>query len=225
MSLIISILVNALILVSLRKKTAERRGQQNACVWQTLQAYYLCVLWWSLLKLMFSGLWEKDLFKGGWSSAEKFLIQNCCHACRRRFAVFFSFPSCCVSSLLCCRTVTAWNRTRPVIPILPAMHQAIKWIKTRHFWVRKPLTFKTREAKCKTFLVKKSCICIRIKTHLRKNGFALSLALKLRLVATLACEQALRGALAAGREKEGELATTSLEFEFYLQFLCGYPSI
>ena len=31
---------------------------------------------------------------------------------------------------------------------------------------------------------------------------------------TLACEQALRGALAAGREKEGELATTSLEFEF-----------
>jgi len=28
------------------------------------------------------------------------------------------------------------------------------------------------------------------------------------------CEQALRGALAAGREKEGELATTSLEFEY-----------
>ena len=33
------------------------------------------------------------------------------------------------------------------------------------------------------------------------------------------CEQALRGALTAGREKEGELATTSpLEFEFLLQF-------
>ena len=31
---------------------------------------------------------------------------------------------------------------------------------------------------------------------------------------TLACEQALRGALAAGREKEGELATTSLKFEY-----------
>ena len=30
----------------------------------------------------------------------------------------------------------------------------------------------------------------------------------------LACEQVLRGALAAGKEKEGELATTSLEFEF-----------
>ena len=32
-----------------------------------------------------------------------------------------------------------------------------------------------------------------------------------------ACEQALLCALAAGREKEGELATTSLEFEFNLQ--------
>ena len=39
----------------------------------------------------------------------------------------------------------------------------------------------------------------------------------------MACEQALRGALAAGREKEGELATTSLEFDLHLQFLCGSP--
>ena len=30
----------------------------------------------------------------------------------------------------------------------------------------------------------------------------------------VACDQALRGALAAGREKEGDLATTSLEFEY-----------
>ena len=30
----------------------------------------------------------------------------------------------------------------------------------------------------------------------------------------VACEQGLRGALAAGREKEGQLATTSLEFEY-----------
>jgi len=29
----------------------------------------------------------------------------------------------------------------------------------------------------------------------------------------ITCEQALRGDLAAGREKEGELATTSQEFE------------
>ena len=40
----------------------------------------------------------------------------------------------------------------------------------------------------------------------------------------VACEQTLRGALAAGRGKEGELATTSLEFEFYVQFACGSPS-
>ena len=31
------------------------------------------------------------------------------------------------------------------------------------------------------------------------------------------CEQALRGNLVAGREKEGELATTSLEFEYLHQ--------
>ena len=30
----------------------------------------------------------------------------------------------------------------------------------------------------------------------------------------LACEQAILGALAAGRENEGELATTSLKFEY-----------
>ena len=41
---------------------------------------------------------------------------------------------------------------------------------------------------------------------------------------SLACEHAVRSALAAGREKEGELATTSLEFEFHLQFPCGSPS-
>ena len=40
----------------------------------------------------------------------------------------------------------------------------------------------------------------------------------------VACKQALRSALAAEREKEGKLATTSLEFEFLLQFACGFPS-
>ena len=40
----------------------------------------------------------------------------------------------------------------------------------------------------------------------------------------LACEQALQGTLVVGWEKEGELATTSLEFEFHLQFSCGSPS-
>ena len=37
-------------------------------------------------------------------------------------------------------------------------------------------------------------------------------------------KQALWGALAVGWEKEGELATTSLEFECRLQFPCGSPS-
>ena len=34
----------------------------------------------------------------------------------------------------------------------------------------------------------------------------------------------IRDILAAGRQKEGELATTSLKFEFHLQFPCGAPS-
>ena len=40
----------------------------------------------------------------------------------------------------------------------------------------------------------------------------------------VARKQALRGALAAEREKEGKLATTSLEFEFLLHFPSGFPS-
>ena len=40
----------------------------------------------------------------------------------------------------------------------------------------------------------------------------------------LAYEQALRDAMAAGREKERELATTSLEFEFQLQLPIGSAS-
>ena len=37
------------------------------------------------------------------------------------------------------------------------------------------------------------------------------------LTSLLACEQTLWGAMAAGREREGELATTSLEFEYLHQ--------
>ena len=86
-------------LVSLRNRTAERRGRQNAWAWQTWQACYVCVLWWSSLNLMFSGLLLKDLFKGGWSTAEKLFKQNYCHTRHTKFAVFFPLPSCCVSSL------------------------------------------------------------------------------------------------------------------------------
>ena len=74
-------------IVSSRYRTAERRERQNACVRQTWQPHFLCVWWWSSLKLLFSGLLHEDLFKGGWSSAEKFFKQNYCHACHTRFAV------------------------------------------------------------------------------------------------------------------------------------------
>ena len=40
------------------------------------------------------------------------------------------------------------------------------------------------EAKCETFVVKISFICIIIKTHFHINGFALSLALKVRFFGT-----------------------------------------
>ena len=47
-------------------------------------------------------------------------------------------------------------------------------------------------------------------------------AIKVRCM--VAYEQALRGALATEQEKKGELATTSLKFEFHLQFPCSFPS-
>ena len=49
------------------------------------------------------------------------------------------------------------------------------------------------------------------------------MGIRLLACVTRACEQVFRGALAAGREKEGELATMYLEFEFHLQFPCASP--
>ena len=66
-----------------RKKRKKRTAKG---LWK---AYYLCFFVWSSLKLTFSGLLQNDLFKGGWSSAEKFFKQNYCHACHTRFAVSF----------------------------------------------------------------------------------------------------------------------------------------
>ena len=43
---------------------------------------------------------------------------------------------------------------------------------------------------------------------------------KVTLAGQSGVKQALRGAMVAGPEKEGELATTSMEFEFLLQFPC-----
>ena len=86
--------------VSLRNRTADRRGRQNACLWQTWQGHYLRVMssssqninvFWSLQKNIYlneSEVWRKSYFK-----------QNYCQVCHTRFAVFFPLPSCCVSSL------------------------------------------------------------------------------------------------------------------------------
>ena len=52
------------------------------------------------LTLMFSGLLQKDLFKGKRSLAKGYFKQNYCHACHTRFAVFFPPSSCSVSLLI-----------------------------------------------------------------------------------------------------------------------------
>ena len=51
-------------------------------------------------------------------------------------------------------------------------------------------------------------------TNKTEKKFRLRCVLRVWKGGKVACEQALRGALAAGREKEGDLATTSLEFEY-----------
>ena len=76
------------ILVGLRNRTAQRRGRQNACVWQTWQADYLRVC----VDVQSMQLCFDLLQKGRWSLAEIVFKQNCFHACHTRFAVFFPLP-------------------------------------------------------------------------------------------------------------------------------------
>ena len=87
-------------LVSLRNKTAERRGRDNAWVLQTWQGYDLRVLIGIHLTLTFFALLQKDLFKGKWSLAEGFLKQDYCRACHTRFTAVFPLWPFCTSSLL-----------------------------------------------------------------------------------------------------------------------------
>ena len=56
------------------------------------------------------------------------------------------------------------------------------------------------------------CCCCFVKMHICIQA----------IIKWLACKQSLRGALVEGREKEGEPATASLEFEFQLQFPVVY---
>ena len=55
-------------------------------------------------------------------------------------------------------------------------------------------------------------VCLRLLTEGQKAG------------SLLACEQALWGALATRREKQEEIATTSVEFKLRLQFPYDFPS-
>ena len=68
--------------------TTQRRGRQNACVWQTWQADYLRVC----VDVQSIQLCFDLLQKGRWSLAEIVFKQNCFHACHTRFAVFFPLP-------------------------------------------------------------------------------------------------------------------------------------
>ena len=88
--------------VSLRNRTARRRGRQNVCVWQIKRDRAItCVFCRDLLlTLMFSCPLQKDLLKGRWSLAESFFKQNCCQLCHTMLAFFFPLPSCCLSSVI-----------------------------------------------------------------------------------------------------------------------------
>ena len=48
-------------LVSVRNRTAGRRGRQNVCVWQTWQGYYLRVLSWSSINILCSLVFCKKI--------------------------------------------------------------------------------------------------------------------------------------------------------------------
>ena len=88
----------------LQQDSKKKRMAKCLCVTNVTGLLLEHFLWWSslclIVKIIFPGLLQKDLFKGGWSSADKFFKQNYCHACHTRFAVFLPLPSCCISSLI-----------------------------------------------------------------------------------------------------------------------------
>ena len=86
----------------LQQDSKKKRMAKRLCVTNVTGLLLEHFLWWSslIVKIIFPGLLQKDLFKGGWSSADKSFKQNYCHACHTRFAVFLPLPSCCISSLI-----------------------------------------------------------------------------------------------------------------------------
>ena len=89
-----------LTLVSLRNRTVGRRGRQIPCAWWTWQGYYLRVLsWFSRNINVFWSFTKRSLYrrvKFGENLFHTKLLSRLSH----RFAVFFSLPSSCESSLL-----------------------------------------------------------------------------------------------------------------------------
>ena len=61
---------------------------------------YLRILSWPSLNINVFWFLQKYLFKGKWSLAKSYFKQNYRHACHRWLAVFFTLPSCCLSSLV-----------------------------------------------------------------------------------------------------------------------------
>ena len=86
----------------LQQDSKKKRMAKRLCVTNVTGLLLKHFLWWSSLvvKIIFPGLLQKDLFKGGWSSADKFFKQNYCHTCHTRFAIFLPLLSCCASSLI-----------------------------------------------------------------------------------------------------------------------------
>ena len=62
-------------------------------------------------------------------------------------------------------------------------YKACIYSRNRPFSSSKKFHFQN-EAKCETFVVEMSFICIIIKTHFHNKGFALSLVLKVKLFGT-----------------------------------------
>ena len=67
---------------------------------------------------------------------------------------------------------------------------------------------------CTTKLLETALRCVRVCFFLLCIKTCIKYCLALPCLIIIACDPALRCSLAAGREKEGEVATTSLEFEY-----------
>ena len=88
--------------VSLRNRTAERKGRQNVCVWNKRDRAITCVFCCDLhLTLLCSSSLQKDLCDAIETEVWRifFFNHNYYHACLTPFAFFFHLPPYCVSSL------------------------------------------------------------------------------------------------------------------------------